>query len=85
MAYPMDWDNVDLDREYERDCNLLDGLTFAELLLEIDCNIESISSKTITEQFQKDLQEKITAATEIFKANLENILIKSIKTRFSDE
>lgn len=34
----MDWKNIDLASNYERNQTFLDGYSFETLLLEIDCN-----------------------------------------------
>lgn len=76
----MDWNNVDLNST-EVNCKLIDPLTFAELLLEIHCNIEHISEETITQQFEDDLKSRVVEARSIFRANLRNILAKAIEQR----
>ena len=77
----MDWNNIDLSSPYERSQNIIDSLSFDTLLLEIQCNIKNINEKTITEQFETDLQNKIESAREVFKSNLKNILKEAQKER----
>lgn len=69
----MDWNNIDLDSNYERDQNIIDPLNFDTLLLEVGCNIKDITKEAITKQFEDDLQNRITSAREVFALNLENI------------
>jgi hypothetical protein len=74
----MDWNNVDLKSDYERNQPILDEYTFETLLLEISCNLREINAKTVTEQFENELKIKVDSAREIFKANLNNILKDAI-------
>lgn len=75
----MNWNNVNLKRNYERHQNIIDPLNFDTLLLEISCNIKDINAQTIKQQFEIDLQNRINSAREILEANLENILKESIE------
>jgi hypothetical protein len=77
--FETDWSNVDLDSESH--LSLIEGLSFDTLLLEINCNIQiqEINAKTVTEQFELDLQSRIDEAREIFRANLKNIVKKAKK------
>jgi len=77
----MDWNNIDLDSNYERDQNILFPYTFDILLLEISCNLPEINEKTVTAQFEECLQSKIDCAREVFQANLKNITKQAIKER----
>jgi hypothetical protein len=77
--YETNWSNIDL--ECESHLNLIEGLSFDILLLEIDCNIQEINAKTVTEQFESDLQSRVDEAREIFQANLSNIVKKAQKER----
>ena len=76
----MDWNNIDLN-SYEVDCNLIDGLTFETLLLEIHCNIREINETTVRKQFEDDLNSRVDEAKSIFEANLKNIVKKAKKER----
>ena len=78
----MNWNNVDLkDGSSERDSNLIDGLTFDTLLLEIHCNIKEIDIKTVSEQFEEGLRGRVREAQEVFKSNLNNIVKQAKKER----
>ena len=78
----MNWNNVDLkDGSSERDSNLIDGLTFDTLLLEIHCNIKEIDIKTVSEQFEEDLRGRVREAQEVFKSNLNNIVKQAKEER----
>ena len=72
--YYTDYSNIDLNSEYQKDLNIIDPLSFADLLLEINCNLPTINEQTVRRQFEEDLQRTIEAAREVFKANLSNIV-----------
>jgi hypothetical protein len=82
--YGIDWQNIDMNSAYETSLELVDGLTFDTLLLEIGCNCREINEKTVTEQFEADLERIVSSARDIFKANLKNIVEKARETRDSD-
>lgn len=79
----MDWNNINLENEYEASQNILEPYKFDTLLLEINCNIrlEDINKEEITKHFESVLNAKIREAREIFKANLENIVNHAIKEK----
>ena len=78
----MNWNNVDLkDGSSERDSNLIDGLTFDALLLEIHCNIKEINEDTVKQQFMEDLNNRVQEAWDVFKVNLNNIVKQAKKER----
>ena len=72
--YYTDYSNIDLNSGYQKDLNIIDPLSFADLLLEINCNLPTINEWTVRRQFEEDLQRTIEAAREIFEANLSNIV-----------
>lgn len=80
-AYGIDWNNVDLDSPSETSHNLIEGLTFDALLLEINCNLPEINAETVTAQFESDLQSRISEARDIFRTNLKNIVRHTRKER----
>ena len=80
----MNWNNVNLSEDSsEREANLIDGLTFDCLLLEIHCNIKDINPETVRKQFNEDLNERILEAQSIFESNLNNIVKQAKKERES--
>ena len=80
----MNWKNVNLKDNYERNQNILDSLSFDTLLLEISCNITDINKYTIMNQFNIDLENKIASAKEVMQNNLDNILKDAIEYRNID-
>jgi len=78
----MNWDNLDLtENSHERDANLIDGLTFDTLLLEISCNINEITLFSVRAQFIEDLNQRADEANSIFEANIDNIVKQAKKER----
>jgi formiminotetrahydrofolate cyclodeaminase len=77
----VDWNNLNLDNDYDRSLYLLEPIVIDTLLLEIDCNLEEINADTITAQFEESLEQKIQESRDIFKANLENFVNKARKVR----
>ena len=80
-SYGIDWNNVNLASSFESSRNLIEGLTFDALLLEVDCNLRVINEQTVTAQFELDLRSRIDEAREIFRANLANIVEHAQKER----
>jgi len=80
-SYGIDWNNIDLDSPSEASHNIIEGLTFDALLLEINCNLRDINAETVTEQFETDLQSRIREARDIFRMNLKNIVRHARKER----
>ena len=72
--YYTDYSDIDLNSGYQKDLNIIDPLSFADLLLEINCNIPKINEQTVRKQFEEDLQRTIDSAREIFESNLKNIV-----------
>jgi len=70
----MNWKNIDLTDNTERDLNILDPYSFNILLLEIDCNVKLINKETVRNQFKTELKRKTVEAIEIFNNNLDNIV-----------
>lgn len=77
----MNWNNVDLKSDYERNQDFLDGYSFETLLLEISCNLREINKETVLKQFEIELQNRIRMAREIINSNLDNILSDAIEYR----
>lgn len=78
---PQDWNNIDLERPYERDSNIVEPYSFETLLLEIHCNIKDITPGTVGKQFEESLAANMGEARSIFKANLDNIVKQAQKER----
>ena len=70
----MDYLNIDLNSDYERNTDILDGYNLDTLFLEISCNLREINEETVKQQFYESLNSKIQSAKEIFNANLQNIV-----------
>jgi len=81
----MDWTNINLSDNYERDQNILDSYSFDSLLLDIYHNQNEINEETIKAEFEKTLRAKIDCARETFKDNLKNIVAKANEERNSYE
>jgi len=80
----MDWNNVNLKSDYERNQNIIDPLSFDTLLLEISCNVRDINEASILKQFEDDLESRIFSARETLMANMQNILKEAIEYRNKD-
>jgi len=72
-TYEIDWTNINLNSS-ERSLDILDNLSFDDFLLEIDCNIKDINEKTVREEFEVELQNRIRSAKKVFEYNLRNIV-----------
>ena len=70
----MDYFNIDLNSDYERNTDILDGYNLDTLFLEISCNLREINEETVKKQFYESLNSKIQSAKDIFNANLKNIV-----------
>ena len=70
----MDYLNIDLSNDQERNTDILDGYDLETLFLEISCNLTEINEETVKQQFYESLNSKIQSAKDIFNANLKNIV-----------
>ena len=70
----MNFLNIDLKSDYERNADILDGYDLETLILEISCNLREINEETVKQQFYESLNSKIQSAKDIFNANLKNIV-----------
>ena len=70
----MDYFNIDLKSDYERNSDILDAYNLDTLFLEISCNLREINDETVKKQFYESLNSKIQCAKDIFNANLQNIV-----------
>lgn len=81
MTNLIDWSNIDLNSDYERDLDLLSSYNFDTLLLEINCSLKVIDEKTVMKQFEESLKANIETAREIMRDNLTSIVNKAIQER----
>ena len=79
--FGIDWSNVDLTDGYNRDQKIIDPLTFADLLLEVNCNLRDITPEAVMEQFETDLLARVEESREIMRDNLQNIVNHARKER----
>ena len=70
----MDFLNINLNNDHERNTDILDGYDLETLFLEISCNLTEINEETVKAQFYESLNYKIQSAKDIFNANLKNIV-----------
>ena len=70
----MDFLNINLNNDHERNTDILDGYDLETLFLEISCNVTDINEETVKAQFYESLNSKIQSAKDIFNANLKNIV-----------
>ena len=77
----MNWTNVNLTDQYERDQNLLDPYDFDTLLLEISTNIREITPETVKAQALLSIKSKYETALEILENNLQNITEQAQRER----
>ena len=70
----MDYLNINLNNDHERNADILDGYDLETLFLEISCNVTEINEETVKAQFYESLNSKIQSAKDIFNANLKNIV-----------
>ena len=73
-ASGIDWSNIDLNSNYQRSLEIIDGYDFETLLLEINCNIWDINPVTVMIQFEESLQMRIRSARKTMEDNLNNIV-----------
>ena len=70
----MDYLNININNDHERNTNILDGYDLETLFLEISCNLTEVNEETVKAQFYESLNSKIQSAKDIFNANLKNIV-----------
>jgi len=64
---------------------ILDEYTFGGLLLEVHCNVQTITPNAIRAQFDRELRAKMDSAREVFAANAESIFLHAVTQRQQDE
>ena len=78
----MDWLNVRIEEgSSEGALNVVDGMTFDILLLEIGCNLPEITKESVTAHFEQELAIRVEEAKAIFAANLDSIVKQARKER----
>ena len=77
----MNWRNIDLKSNYEKDRNFLDGYDFSTLLLEVECNLIEITRETILEHVKKEIEIRVKSANDILLSNVDNIVKYANKER----
>ena len=82
--YTTNWNNINLDDNYQANLNLLENYTFDTLLLEVECNLREINKETVKAQALEVINAKHREAIEILNSNLDNITAKAIEYRNID-
>ena len=74
-TYSIDWSNVDLKDAYNRDQGILDGLTFADVILYLDTSVreEDVTPENVLKYIKEELETKMQTALEIAQDNAKNI------------
>ena len=53
--------------------NLLDGITFEDVILAVHCNCHVISRETVTKQFFEILEQRLLDMNELLNRNIDKI------------
>lgn len=61
--------------------NLLDGITFDDVILTVHCNCRVISRETVTEQFFEILEQRLLDTNELLNRNIDKIAEEARKGR----
>jgi hypothetical protein len=77
----MDFNNIDLNSNYEKDQNIMDSLNTNDLLLMVNCNVKEINEETVKREFEEWLKIAVNSARETFEANKKNITKCALKER----
>ncbi len=79
----MDWNNINLNSEYERSQNFLDGYDFETLLLELQTNFktEDLTEEKVLKHAFVQINNKVREAKEILKDNIKQIVQVEQKER----
>lgn len=83
----MDYLNIDLQSEYERNQSILDSYDIETVLLEINCNFrkEDITPNKVKTHINKMIDMNAQEAKEIFAANLDNICKHALNEKLKTE
>ena len=79
----MDWNNINLNSEYERSQNFLDGYDFETLLLELQTNFktEDLTEEKVLNHAFKAIENRVREAKEILRDNIKQIVQVEKKER----
>lgn len=79
----MDWNNINLNSEYERSQNFLDGYDFETLLLELQTNFktEDLTEEKVLNHAFKAIENRVKEAKEILRDNIKQIVQVEQKER----
>jgi len=61
--------------------NLLDGITFDDVILAVHCNCHVISRETVTKQFFGILEQRLLDMNELLNRNIDKIAEEARKGR----
>lgn len=61
--------------------NVLDPITFDEIIMTVRCNCRDVNRKTVIKTFKEILEMRLTDAKEIFERNIDKICNQVIKER----
>lgn len=61
--------------------NLLDGITFEDVILAVHCNYRVISRETVTKQFFEILEQRLLDMNELLNRNIDKIAEEARKGR----
>ncbi len=61
--------------------NLLDGITFDDVILAVHCNWRVISRETVTKQFFEILEQRLLDMNELLNRNIDKIAEEARKGR----
>lgn len=61
--------------------NLLDGITFEDVILAVHCNCHVFSRETVTKQFFEILEQRLLDMNELLNRNIDKIAEEARKGR----
>lgn len=61
--------------------NLLDGITFGDLILAVHCNCQKVTAKAVADEFVEILQQRLEDAKFLVKNNYDEIIAEAMKGR----
>ena len=73
--------NWKLNDDLSRYDNVLDPITFDEIIMTVRCNCRNINRQAAIKTFKEILEMRLTDATEIFERNIDEICSETIKER----